>query len=82
MVCIFLCALAVYVWKHRFSGYFPFYLATALQVVVIFGLMYAQPYIWIKYYWVVFGVASGLMINRSHEDSFGSALANTQIKRS
>lgn len=61
-----LTAFAVFTWKHPCSAYFNFYLAVLLQLVVIFGLMYAQPNIWIKYFWFVMGIASGLMVNRTN----------------
>ena len=61
-----LTAFAVFTWKHRCSPYFNFYLAVLLQLVVIFAMMYAQPNIWVKYFWFVMGIASGLMVNRTN----------------
>ena len=49
-------------WRVRDSRWAPFAWAVHLQVIVILGFMYAQPYIWLKYYWVVFGLASALAI--------------------
>jgi hypothetical protein len=63
-----LAAFAAFTWKHRCSVYFTFYLAVMLQLITIFGLMYAQPYIWIKYFWFVMGIASGLMVARVNDD--------------
>jgi hypothetical protein len=65
VILCFLGALCIHLWRNRAAPHLPFLLATTLQVVVLFGLMYAQPNIWIKYFWFVFGIASGLMINRS-----------------
>lgn len=63
-----LAAFAAFTWKRRCSVYFPFYLAVMLQLVTIFGLMYAQPYLWIKYFWFLMGIASGLMVARVNHD--------------
>jgi hypothetical protein len=50
-------------WRMRRSVWGPFALGVGLQVVAILLLMYAQPYVWVKFYWVVFGVASALAIH-------------------
>jgi MFS family permease len=55
--------LLLFVWSRRKSLYWPLVVAVSLQVVVIVAAMYAQPYWWLRYYWVVFGLAAGLMIH-------------------
>lgn len=52
-------------WRSRRTPSFPILLSFALQVVLISALMYAQPYLFLKYYWLVFGVATGIAVNRS-----------------
>jgi len=49
--------------RTRGTPYNAFAWAVHVQVIAILLMMYAQPYIWVKYYWVVFGVASALAIN-------------------
>lgn len=58
-----LCAAAFFAgWRERNTQWAPFTWAVGLQVLVILAFMYAQPYIWLKFYWVVFGLASALAI--------------------
>jgi hypothetical protein len=52
-----------FLWTNRTSEHSRFYLATSLQLVAIALVMYAQPYLFIKYFWVVFGIAAGMMIH-------------------
>ena len=54
---------AHFTWKTRFSKEFPFVLSILCQLLIIVALMYAHPYIWIKYIWFVFGLATAVMIH-------------------
>lgn len=58
-----LVAFAHFTWKSRSTREFPFILSVFCQLLVIATLMYAHPYIWLKYIWFVFGLATALMIH-------------------
>ncbi len=54
-------ALGSVVWNHRQSPYFPLLLCVLLQLTLIAGTFYAQPYLWVKYVWVVIGLAGAVI---------------------
>jgi len=56
-------AFAHFTWKSRFSEEFPFILSVFCQLLIVAALMYAHPYIWLKYIWFVFGLATAVMIH-------------------
>lgn len=58
-----LVAFAHFTWNSRFSKEFPFILSILCQLLIITALMYAHPYIWLKYIWFVFGLATAVMIH-------------------
>ena len=58
-----LIAFANFTWVSRFSSEFPFILSVFCQLLVIAILMYAHPYLFLKYIWFVFGIATAIMIH-------------------
>jgi hypothetical protein len=70
--------LLLVTWRRRKSQYWPLLVAVSLQVAVIVAAMYAQPYWWLRYYWVVFGLAAGLMI---HPEFASSRQTNSEPNR-
>lgn len=50
-------------WRARRTFGGPVVFGICLQVITLLLLMYAQPYVWIKFIWVVFGIASALLIH-------------------
>jgi hypothetical protein len=70
--------LLLVTWSRRKSPYWPLLVAASLQVAVIVAAMYAQPYWWLRYYWVVFGLAAGLMI---HPEFASSRQTNSETNR-
>ncbi|MDD4907502.1 MAG: hypothetical protein PHJ00_00410 [Candidatus Omnitrophica bacterium] len=58
-----LIAFANFTWVSRFSSEFPFILSVFCQLLVIAILMYAHPYVFLKYIWFVFGIATAVMIH-------------------
>ena len=62
-IALLLQAFSVFSWRQRKSEWAPFYLATWFQTVIIVLSMYAHPGVWVKYIWVLFGVAGGIMLS-------------------
>ncbi len=50
-------------WITRNSESGSFHLAIATQIVLVGAVLYVQPIVWGKFVWILFGIASGLLIH-------------------
>jgi hypothetical protein len=72
-------AFAHFTWKLRSSKEFPFVLSVFCQLLILTALMYGHPYLFLKYIWFVFGLATAIMI---HPDLKGAGGGQFDIKPS